>query len=420
MSMRDYSSLVSDIDNATSNKSEDELFAVLVINCSRLDEINDVYSADAVSKILDLIDNYTNSILNGSYPLTRISYQEYGVLLDNLSIPGQAVIMAQKLAEAFNQPITVGDSVINVRTNIGVAHFPHHGRSASDLIRFAGMAAKKAAFEDIACKTYTEDDLLGNSSIAIEHALEESLENADIRAYYQPIVDSHSKQAMSFEALARWWDKQRGFVSPNQFIEIAEKSHLIRDLTIFMLNTVMREFSHLHELYPEAKVSVNISPTLLNYSDITSLLKRALNIWDMPPEYLIIEITESAIMHDFNESSHILRKFREMGVEVVVDDFGMGQASLKYIKHLVVSGIKIDKTFILNLPNDHDDRKIVQGIIDLAHNLGIHVVAEGVESDESQQILEELECDFLQGFHFAKPMPLEHLHTWKSTGQQTV
>lgn len=418
--MRDYSSLLRELDHLTVTGTDGSLCALLVIYIPRIDEMNLAYGYETGEQIIDSLTSAIAELLRERDMLTRIGSQEYSVLLRDLSSPGQAMMAAQKICELSTQPLRIDDLKIKVKLNIGISYYPEHSTNSSELIRQAGMAARMAARDRVAYSVYSEDNIPGDNRITLEHSLEEAIENAEIKAHYQPIINLNSQHVVSFEALARWDSSEHGFIPPGTFIEIAEQSDLIRNLTTFMFNTVMREYPQLSRLFPGTKISVNLSPALLGNQDIVEILTRALNIWDMPPESLIIEITESAIMEDRDKSSRILEKFNELGIELAVDDFGMGQSSLKYIKHLAISEIKIDKSFILNLAEDEHDAKIVSGIIDLAHRMNMEVVAEGIENEAAMNMLCDMGCEYGQGFYFARPMPVGQIADWTSNTGLTI
>ncbi len=329
--------------------------------------------------------------------------------------PGQVILAAQKIHEHLNLRLQLDDHTLRIQVNIGITYYPHNSRMSSELIRQAGIAARAAAKKRINYCVYSKDAIAQTGRISLESSLENAIDNAEIRAYYQPIVDIRSGKTIAFESLARWNCAEFGVIPPETFIDISETSLLIRKLTILTLNTTMREFHNISTLFPGTKISVNLSPVLLDNSDIIDLVKRALTIWNIQPESLMLEITETAIMKDSEISSSILRKLAELGIGIVIDDFGMGQASLKYIKQFPISEIKIDKSFILDIDRDSNDMKIVNSIIELSHNLNLTVVAEGIERAECVKKLREMNCDYGQGYYYTRPMPVEKLAEWSKS-----
>lgn len=416
--MRDYSYLLHELDKLSASEANDSLCALLVIHIPRLDDVNLEYGYQTGNQFLSAITDNITRLLREQDSLAKISAQEYSVLLRNLTNPGQAVMAAQKLYDIANRDLMVNNHALKMKFNIGISYYPHHSTKSYELIQQAGIAARMAFKKKIGYCVYSERDIPFDSNLALEKSLEDAIDNAEIRAYYQPIIDLRSGNIISFESLARWNNDQYGFLPAATFVELAEKSDLIRNFTILTLNTTMREYSTLAKYFPDAKVSVNLSALLLNDEDIIALVKRAMNIWNMPPEALMLEVTESAIMADRDRSSGILDSFNQLGISIAIDDFGMGQASLKYIKYLPISDIKVDRAFVHKMHIDKDDRKIVKGIVDLAHSLDLSVIAEGIEDEKCIELLRDMGCEYGQGFYFARPMPVEALADFLGTVRQ--
>lgn len=416
--MRDYSSLAHELDSLAISKNDDLLCALLVIYIPRLDDISLEYGYRAGEKMIRNLTDEIVKLLKEQGSLARIGRQEFSILLKGLTNAGQAILAAQKICDISNNNLMLEDNILKAKFNIGIAYFPHHGSTSFELIQKAGIAARAAADKRILYCVYSEKDIPIVNSYALENLFRTAIDNADITANYQPIIDLQSGEVVCLESLARWNSDEYGFVSPDTFVAMAEKSSLIRDFSILTLNTTMRQHYELKALFPNAKISINLSAILLSHDDTIDIIKRALNIWDMPPESLILEVTESAIMEDKVKSSVILTKLSELGIKIAIDDFGTGQASFKYLRHLPISDIKIDKSFIVNIDTNNDDIKIVNGIIDLAHGLNLSVVAEGIEDERCATLLRGMGCEYGQGYVFAPPMPIEALPDWIQSAKQ--
>ena len=243
--------------------------------------------------------------------------------------------------------------------------------------------------------------------------LQAALDNNALMLYYQPQIDLRQGMLGGCEALARWNHGSRGWIAPDSFIPVAESSELIDSLTYWSLNVALREwFKRCAECSLSAPISLNLSARLLHSPEVVDLVARALNIWGAPAGSLVMEVTESAMMADPNIALRTLTALHEMGVTISIDDFGTGYSSLAYLKKLPVGELKIDKSFVMHMSENAMDRKIVQSVIDLAHNLELQVVAEGVENEASLDMLESMGCDFAQGYFIAKPMLLTDLSGW--------
>ena len=231
--------------------------------------------------------------------------------------------------------------------------------------------------------------------------------------YYQPQVDLQEGVVSGCEALVRWNEADHGWISPEVFIPVAESGELIDTLTYWSVNVALREwFRHCRGCSQTASISVNLSAKLLHSPEIVELIQRAMNIWGAQPGTLVLEVTESAMMVDPKMARSTLAALAELGVILSIDDFGTGYSSLAYLKNLPVGELKIDKSFILHMAEDQQDRKIVQSVIDLAHNLDLRVVAEGIENQQTLDMLVGMGCDFGQGYYIARPMPLAELPPW--------
>jgi EAL domain-containing protein (putative c-di-GMP-specific phosphodiesterase class I) len=240
-----------------------------------------------------------------------------------------------------------------------------------------------------------------------------ALENRDLLMYYQPQVDLQRGVLAGCEAVVRWHDTERGWISPELFIPIAERSDLIDSLTYWSLNVALREwFGYRKECCGQATVSVNLSARVLHSPEVVELVRRSMSIWGVTPESLVLEVTESAMMADPRLARRTLLALAELGVILSIDDFGTGYSSLAYLKDLPVSELKIDKSFVQHMVERPQDRKIVQSAIGLAHNLELRVVAEGIEDRQTLDMLTDMDCDIGQGYFISKPMPIQDLPSW--------
>ncbi len=252
--------------------------------------------------------------------------------------------------------------------------------------------------------------------IQLRKELARDLENNRLLFHYQPQWDLQRNAIKGCEALIRWPHETQGWINPESFITAAEESGLIADLTYWSFNVVLREWSQLSTTRPPTSMAINLSASLLHSQEIVAMVERAINIWGIDPGNLTLEITESAMMADPQTALNILNALGELGVELSIDDFGTGYSSLAYLKQLPVKELKIDKSFVFNMIDSRKDRNIVQSVIDLAHNLDMHVVAEGIENQATQELLTNMGCDFGQGYFISHPLPIEGAMAFFSQG----
>jgi EAL domain-containing protein (putative c-di-GMP-specific phosphodiesterase class I) len=248
--------------------------------------------------------------------------------------------------------------------------------------------------------------------LALIGELRRAMDETELVLFYQPKVALATGKVKGVEALARWHHPERGLLSPDEFIPLAERSNLLRPMTLYLLDSALRQCNAWRAKGLEVSVAVNLSMQNLLDLRLPNDLARLLTSWRLPPGSLELEITESTIMADHRRATTILTRLNKMGVMLTIDDFGTGYSSLAYLQQLPVSTIKIDKSFVLTMENDTGNGTIVQSTIDLGHNLGLKVIAEGVESEDSFRQLASLGCDFGQGFYLSKPLSPDKATVW--------
>jgi EAL domain-containing protein (putative c-di-GMP-specific phosphodiesterase class I) len=353
-----------------------ERFGLLVFNLDQFREINIELGHIAGDQVLQAVVDRVRDIMRAGDELFRVGGDEFALLLAGLGTPQLAEMAATKVVE--------------------VVALNEARRSRSDYRLYDTLLRDRGRYKsDMRCELQT------------------ALDNNALMLYYQPQIDLKRGVLGGCEALSRWNHGSRGWIAPDSFIPVAESSELIDSLTYWSLNVALREwFNRCEENSYSAPISLNLSARLLHSPEIVDLVARAMNIWGAPAGSLVMEVTESAMMADPNIALRTLTALHEMGVTISIDDFGTGYSSLAYLKKLPVGELKIDKSFVMQMAEDAMDRKIVQSVIDLAHNLELQVVAEGVENEASLDMLESMGCDFAQGYFIAKPMLLTDFPGW--------
>ena len=242
--------------------------------------------------------------------------------------------------------------------------------------------------------------------------LQQAIHNNVLQMHYQPIVDVNTRRLHGVEALARWPHGDMGFIPASDFIPLAEQTGLIQQISRWALSTAIEQLSNWQLQRIHCRVSVNLSIKDLQNPDLPSMIEGLLEHWNVSGHRLTLEITEGSVMTDLQQVYEVLMQLNKMGICIAVDDFGTGYSSLSHLRQMPVSIIKIDQSFIIDMIEDDNDAVIVRSTIDLAHNMGKKVIAEGVENQDILDILEILRCDMVQGYHFAKPMPIDELGEW--------
>jgi len=400
-------------DAARAAASSGQRCAVLVINLRRFREVNVDFGFDAGDKVLVQLVERITGILKPGDKLFHIGSDEFALLLEDIKSSQVARLALGRILDALDEGFEVSGQVLSIIVQGGGVVYPDHVDQADAMLVAADAALMEARDRGERFLFFEKTLREGRRTHAdLRAKLREALDSNDLQLYYQPQVNMRDGSVSGFEALVRWQHAELGWIGPDQFIPVAESCGLIENLTYWSFNVALRESAVFFQEGSSATVSINLSAKLLVSNEVVDLLARAINIWGVDPSRLVLEVTESAMMADPLAALGILVKIHEMGVTLSIDDFGTGYSSLDYLKRLPVSELKIDKSFVLNMADDKQDRKIVRSIIDLAHNLEMRVVAEGIENQCVFDMLVEMGCEIGQGFYMARPMPASALSLW--------
>jgi diguanylate cyclase (GGDEF)-like protein len=373
--------------------------AVLVIDLDGFKEINDSLGHHAGDRVLQLVAARLRGALRESDTVARLGGDEFAVVLPHTDASG-AELAAQKLLHELGTPMRVEDEVLSVRGSIGIAVFPDHGMAEQELLQRSDLSMYVAKNDRCGFAMYSADrDGRAEQRLALVSAMWHGIEHGQFSLEYQPILDLRQGHVNALESLVRWNHPQHGRLAPTEFIQLAEQSGLITALTIFAIGKAMIEWPcAAHSM----TVAVNLSPRSLHDATFPARVRELLRQNQFNPSCLALEITENVIMADPERSVRYLNELHEMGIKLVMDDFGTGYSSLAYLRRLPVTQLKIDRSFIAGLAAGEDEA-LVRSIIDLAHNLKLEVVAEGVESEELCERLRALGCDHAQGHFISAP-----------------
>lgn len=378
-------------------------FAVMLIDLDRFKDINDTLGHPSGDLLLREISGRLRRALRESDTVARLGGDEFGVVAPGLSDGAAARVLADKLRDELAEPVVVSGLAIEVEASVGIAIYPDHGEDVETLIRHADVSmyvSKNTHTPIVYSAAYDHHSL---ARLALVGELRRALEEKELVVHYQPQADVATGQVHKVEALVRWQHPQHGLLEPDQFIPLAEQTGLIRALTRFVLDAALGQCRAWQAEGRDLAVAVNITGRELVDLRFPDEVARLLSKWRISPARLELEITESTIMTDPPRARAVLARLSKLGVRLAIDDFGCGHSSLGYLRQLPINVLKIDKSFIQQMVEDAGDAAIVRTAIDLGHNLGLEVVAEGVETEEAKRRLEALGCDTLQGYHLGRP-----------------
>jgi predicted signal transduction protein with EAL and GGDEF domain len=400
------------IEAALASCGESSSVALLVVSLRRSDRIAALLADHQSEQVTLQLLAHIKAILRSKDQFVLAGEDECWLLLPGLPSEALAILAAHRLLAALNPPLMVGKHTVFMRPCVGIACAPLHAQSAASLLRAADIAQQNArAANNLFSMAETAE---GGGSIPADlpKALSTVLASNALKVVYQPKVDIRTMHVASVEALVRWPNDDAQFVPTDILIEAAERSGLIEPLTLHVLNTALREYAIWKNEGMEIRVWVNLSAKLLSQQQLPQRLSQVLSVWGLPSSVIGFEITESALIHDIEQTTEMLFELRRLGFHLSIDDFGTGYSSLAYLRRFPIDELKIDKIFVQGMAHSIQDKQIVQSIIDLAHNFGLSVVAEGVELPETLPELLALGCDQVQGFIYAKPMAADALLAW--------
>lgn len=388
--------------------------AVAVGDIERFRAVKEAYGRVATEHLLNDIALRLRHAARGDVRVARLDADRFAFFLSEAHDGNQAAHFAERLQQScFSEPFKVAGDELRLSMRMGIALFPNDGRSAESLVKHADVALAKAKSATERVMFYAPDmNAKVAESLALESRLRRAVSRGEFVLHYQPKFDSRSQRLMAVEALIRWNDPEHGLIPPLQFIPLLEQSGMILRVGQWALEEAVAQHQRWHDMgYEAPRIAVNVSAIQLSRRDFVDTVKQALGGRGQHEHGLDIEITESMIMADPEENIDKLQRLRDLGIQVAIDDFGTGYSSLRYIARLPLDTLKIDRSFVVRMPENADDMSIVSTVIALAHDLGLNVVAEGVDSPDQAKLLRLLRCDQLQGFLFSKPVPPEEMET---------
>ncbi len=388
---------------------ENRRLAVLLLDLDRFKDINDSYGHLAGDELLQHVAQRLTGRLRQSDTLARLGGDEFALLMHDLRYDDDAARLASELLGALSQPWRSSDGVeVNVGVSIGICIYPDHGQSSQALLQGADAALYRAKGDGRGVYRYFADEMTQSARerLHLENRLRRALVENQLVLHYQPQVELQSGRIVGAEALVRWMDPEHGLIPPGRFIPVAETTGLIGDIGAWVLAEACRQGkAWLDEGLPPLTLAVNVSPRQFRHADLAAQVMQTLIETGLPAEQLELELTEGALMEREQEALGVLQRLRAIGVGVAIDDFGTGYSSLAYLKRFPLDVLKIDRSFIADIPNDPDDMEIAAAVIAMGHSLGIRVLAEGVETVDQLAFLRFKHCDRYQGFLCSRPVP---------------
>jgi diguanylate cyclase (GGDEF)-like protein len=387
--------------------------AVMIMDLDRFKEVNDTLGHASGDELLKQAGVRLRAALRESDTVARLGGDEFGVLLPKVVDSAAAASVARKLRKALEEPFTIHGLALQIEASVGIALYPEHGDDVHSLLQRADVAMYVAKEQPGGCEIYArERDDYSPDRLTMLTELRRAIDQGELVLHYQPKAELRSGDVHGVEALVRWSHPVRGLVPPDEFIPLAQKTGVIVPLTFFVLNEGLRQCRTWQLEGLDLCVGVNLSARNLLDVHLPDTVGELLGRWEVPPSLLELEITESTILADPVRAMHVLSRLSGMGVRLAIDDFGTGYSSLAYLKRLPVDELKIDKSFVQGMEEDENDAVIVRSTIDLGRNLGLRVVAEGVESAEAWRQLVSLGCDVAQGYYLSRPVPAAELAAW--------
>jgi diguanylate cyclase (GGDEF)-like protein len=405
-----YDRLEEVMTNAKNNSSK---FAILFLDLDNFKEINDSFGHDVGDNILKIVAERFKNRISKSDLLARLGGDEFTLMFEGWRHLDNIIGVAERLIDSLNKPIFILGHEIYITVSIGISIYPEDGEDIATLLKHADSAMYSAKNEGRNLYHFYKQDMTDQAleRLTLETRMRKALENNEFVVYYQPILNSITGELIGLETLVRWEHPEKGLLTPDKFIHVAERTSIIIALGEYIIEKVATHLKSWNEKgFDPPYISINLSITQLRHKKLISGIKDILEKTNFRDHWLEFEITESYAMKNPEESIAVLNKIKDLGVKFSIDDFGTGYSSLSHLKKLPVYKLKIDKSFIHDLPDDEDDRTLVSTIVSLAKNMNLDVIAEGVETEEQKKFLEQIGCVYMQGYLFDKAISLEEIN----------
>jgi len=397
--------------------SRHEPFLLFYIGLDRFQAINEVLGHSTGEQVLMKVGSRLKSMpRNDVMPLAYMGGSAFALFCPNPEGRSNALEIAQSIHACLDKKLQLEQFSIDTEATIGIVSYPDQGSSAEDLLRYAQIAMQAARRRQITMAVYDDEmEYYRLEHLTLASELRQAIESGDLVIHYQPKVDIATESIVGVEALVRWQHPEKGMIPPDLFIPMAEETGIIHPFTAWLISETSRQIRCWQDKGIDLIVAINLAPRNLLEADLPEQLQRAIRHCNISPSNFMMEITERGLIAEPQRAMATLDRIHNIGIPISIDDFGTGYSSLAYLKDMPIDELKIDKTFISGMNQDASSLTIVQMVIQMAHFLGLEVIAEGVESAEEWRQLDLLACDRAQGYYMGKPMPSEQLESWLST-----
>jgi len=393
-------------------KRESLIFSLLFIDLDGFKKINDAMGHDCGDVLLQTVANRLRNWVRKSDTISRWGGDEFIILLENLALPSDAADVAGKIIASLSSVVLLNQQEVFVTPSIGISLYPDDGVHAAELIAKSDTAmynVKKHGKNNYCFYSHKLENQ-AKEKLLLETELRKAIDAGEFEMYYQPQIDISSNQLIGAEALIRWNHPQKGLIAPDKFIPLAEEIGLMVSLGEWIIENVCLQLNTWKtQGFKPIKVAINLSAQQFTDKDLVSIISREIKKYDLAPELIQVEITESMMLQDIEQVIKILTDLKSAGISIAIDDFGTGYSSLEYLKRLPIDKLKIDKSFIDSVLHDPDDASIVQAVIALGHNMNMQIIAEGVENELQANFLQDKKCDFAQGYFYSKALPAQKM-----------
>ena len=394
--------------------SEMKGITIILLDIDRFKQINLVLGRTNADEVLQIV---AQRIKEACYRkdadlVARYGADKFAILLPSVT-EDIALSVAERILKSLDTPAKINEQSVDLIARMGIATYPNHADNVESLLICAEVAMYEAKRLQINCVAYDiKLDLRNEQNISFISDLKIAEEHNQFKFYVQPKLDLNTKKVIGVESLIRWLKPEQQLIHPDQFIPKAEKTGQIAKISMWMLVRAAGYYAEWASYGIDVSIAVNLSARDLMDTELPDKIHRILNEKKVPSRALVLEITESSIMENPERAQMIVARLSNMGLKISIDDFGTGYSSFAYLKNLQVNELKIDKSFIINMTSESEDIKIVRSTIDLAHNMGLKVVAEGIENELVLELLTQLGCDYGQGYYICRPMPVEKFNDW--------
>jgi diguanylate cyclase (GGDEF)-like protein len=394
------------------SKEHDSQMALLFIDLDHFKEINDSLGHEAGDKVLNIVTQKLMETIPNEEALARFGGDEFTVIIEGIQRAEEASFLADQILTLLSEAIRIEDTELYIGCSIGISLYPDNGDTPQDLLKYADAAMYTAKNEGRNTFQYYSAEMTARAfeRVIMETSLRAGLKNEEFVVYYQPQVSGKDNKLLGMEALVRWQSPSMGLVSPAVFIPIAETTGLMIELDRFVMKQAMTQLATWYkEGLSPGVLAMNLTIKQLQQKDFIDFLDTLIKESGCRVEWIELEVTEDQIMINPEGAIAILKRISQLGIKIAVDDFGTGYSSLSYLKKLPINKLKIDQSFVRDLPYDDEDVAIVKAIVALAHSLNLELIAEGVETMEQKEFLVKSGCENIQGYLYAKPMPSEQM-----------